>query len=137
MAVRDQRVNQIINQGKQLGKNILLLAHYTTVFAVFVGRFVECIVGAIKWTTTFTHYTASAFDFIYRHLQRGQRRRAAAGAREMTPDSDKQPQWLFLHQFYPNEMKSLKKELENIELMKLSQKKCPTLVRKTLIFLYF
>lgn len=91
MAVRDQRVNLIINQGKQLGKNILLLAHYTTVFAAFVGRFVECVVGAIKWTSTFAHYTSSAFDFIYRRLQRGRRRRVAAGAKEGTPDSDKQP----------------------------------------------
>ena len=89
MAGHDQRVNLIINHGRQLGRSLLLLAHYTTVFVAFVGRTVQWMVDAVKWTSLFARYTVSVFDSIYRHLHWGKRK----GARELCPASaDTEPQ---------------------------------------------
>lgn len=89
MAGHDQRVNLIINQGRQLGRSLLLLAHYTTVFVAFVGRTVQWMVDAVKWTSLFARYTVSVFDSIYRHLHWGKRKSVA---REICPSSDTEPQ---------------------------------------------
>lgn len=88
MAGHDQRVNLIINQGRQLGRSLMLLAHYTTVFVAFVGRTVQWMVDAVKWTSLFARYTVSVFDSIYRHLHWGKRK----GAREICPSTDMEPQ---------------------------------------------
>lgn len=93
MAGHDQRVNLIINRGRQLGRSLMLLAHYTTVFVAFVGRTVQWVVDAVKWTSLFAHYTVSVFDSIYRHLHWGKRKSVAAGGgREICSSSDMQPQ---------------------------------------------
>lgn len=95
MAGHDQRVNRIINHGRQLGRSLLLLAHYTTVFVAFVGRTVGWMVDAVRWTSLFARYTVSVFDSIYRHLQWGKRKSVAGGggggAREIL-STDMQPQ---------------------------------------------
>lgn len=90
MATHDQRVNLLINRGKQLGRSLLLLAHYTTVFVAFVGRSVQWMVDAVRWTSLFARYTASVFDSVYRHLHWGKRK--SVGAREICPSSELQPQ---------------------------------------------
>lgn len=82
MAVHDKRVSLIINQGRQLGRSLLLLAHYISVFVAFVGHGVQWMVGAVRWTSLFARYTVSVFDSIYRHLQWGRRR---STAREICP----------------------------------------------------
>lgn len=79
MGVHEQRVNLIINHCRQLGRSLLLLAHYTTVFVAFLGRTVLWVVEAVRWTTLFARYTVSVFDSIYRHLLWWRRR----GAREI------------------------------------------------------
>lgn len=84
MPRRDQRVKLIVNHGKQLGRTLLLLAHYTTQFGEFVGRFVQGILAAMKWTNLFARTTASVFDFIYQHLHRGRRR--TVGTKEICLD---------------------------------------------------
>lgn len=90
MAGHEQRVNQIVNRivnhGRQLGRSLLLLVFYTTVFVTFVGRTVQWMVNAVKWTSLFARYTVSVFDFIYRHLHWGKRKSVAGGAREICPD---------------------------------------------------
>lgn len=88
MAGHDQRVNLIINQGRQLGRSLLLLAHYTTLFVAFVGRSVQWMAEAVKWTSLFARYTVSMFDSVYRHLHWGKRKNAAGGAREICPSSE-------------------------------------------------
>lgn len=80
MAVHDKRVTLIINNGRQLGRSLLLLAHHITVFVAFVGRTVQWTAEVGKWTSLFARYTVSAFDSIYRHLPWGRRRSVAAGA---------------------------------------------------------
>lgn len=92
MARHDQRVNLIINHGRQLGRSLALLVHYATVFVAFVGRTVQWMVDAVKWTSLFARYTVSAFDSIYRHLHWGNRRSVAGGARELCQNSDMEPQ---------------------------------------------
>lgn len=91
MAGHDQRVNLIINRGRQLGRSLLLLAHYVTVFVAFVGRFVQWMVDAVKWTSLFTRYTVSVFDSIHRHLHWGKRKDVANGGRELCSSSDMEP----------------------------------------------
>lgn len=91
MAGHDDRVNLIINHGRQLGRSLLLLAHYTTAFMAFVGRTVQWMVDAVKWTTLFARYTVAAFDSVYRHLH-WKKRKSVGGARELCPTSDVQPQ---------------------------------------------
>lgn len=91
MARHDQRVNLIINHGRQLGRSLALLVHYATVFVAFVGRTVQWMVDAVKWTSLFARYTVSAFDSIYRHLHWGKRRSVAGGARELCQNSDMEP----------------------------------------------
>lgn len=88
MTGHDQRVNLIINHGRQLGRNLMLLAYYTTVFVAFVGRTVQWMVDAVKWTSLFARYTVSAFDSIYRHLHWGRRKGVTGGAKELCPSSD-------------------------------------------------
>lgn len=95
MAVHDQRVNLIINQGRQLGRSLVLLAHYTTVFVAFVGRTVQWIVHAVEWTGLFGRYTLSVFDSVYRLVLWGKRKSiagGAGGARELCQSSDLEPQ---------------------------------------------
>lgn len=95
MAVHDQRVNLILNQGRQLGRSLVLLAHYTTVFVAFVGRTVQWMVHAVEWTTLFGRYTLSVFDSVYRLVLWGKRRSiggGAGGARELCQSSDLEPQ---------------------------------------------
>lgn len=92
MAGHEQRVKLIINHGKQLGRSLLLLAYYTTVFVGFVGRFAQWMVRAVKWTSMFARYTTSAFDFIYTHLHWGKRRGINAGTKELCPSPDVEPQ---------------------------------------------
>lgn len=90
MAGHEQRVNlivnRIVNHGRQLGRSLLLLVFYTTVFVTFVGRTVQWMVNAVKWTSLFARYTVSVFDFIYRHLHWGKRKSVAGGAREICPE---------------------------------------------------
>lgn len=92
MGAHDQRVNLIINHGRQLGRSLLLLAHYTTVFVAFLGRTVVWIVEAVKWTTLFARYTVSVFDSIYRHLHWWKRGGLASGAREIGPGPATEPE---------------------------------------------
>lgn len=92
MAGHDQRVNLIINQGRQLGRSLLLLAHYTTVFVAFVGRTVQSMVATVKWTSMFARYTASVFDSIYRLLHWGRRKSVPGGAREICTSPNMEPQ---------------------------------------------
>ncbi|KAM3587765.1 uncharacterized protein V6R79_013711 [Siganus canaliculatus] len=92
MAGHDQRVALIINQGRQLGRSLLLLLHYTTVFVAFVGRSVQWMVDAVKWTTLFARYTAAAFDSVYRSLHRGRGNAVTAGGRDVCQNSDVEPQ---------------------------------------------
>lgn len=92
MAGREQRVNQIFHQGRQLGRSLLLLVHYTTVVVAFAGRSVQWMVGAVKWTTLFARCTVSVFDSIYRHMPRGKRNGVAGGAGEVCKSSDAEPQ---------------------------------------------
>lgn len=89
MGGHDQ-VHLIINQGRQLGRSVLLLVHYITVFVAFVGRFVHWIVEVVRWTTLFTRYTVSVFDSIYRHLLWWNRR---GGVRELYLAPDTTPEW--------------------------------------------
>ncbi|KAK5848956.1 hypothetical protein PBY51_008634 [Eleginops maclovinus] len=89
MAKHDQSLNIIINQGRQLGRSLLLLFHYTTVFVAFVGRTVQWMVDAVKWTSLFARYTVSVFDSIYKYLHWGRRISVAGGgAREICPSAD-------------------------------------------------
>lgn len=74
MAVHDPRVNLLINHWRQLGRNLLLLCHYTTVFVAFVGRTVRWMVEAVRWTCLFARYTTSMFDSIFRLLHWGKRK---------------------------------------------------------------
>lgn len=87
MVVNDQRLNLIINRGRQLGRSLVLLAYYTTVFVAFVGRTVQWVVDAVKWTSLFAHYTVSVFDSMYRHLHWGSRKSLAGGARKLCQSS--------------------------------------------------
>lgn len=82
----------MINHGRQLGRSLVLLAHYTTVFVAFVVRTVQWMVYAVKWTSLFARYTVSVFDSIYRHLHWGKRKYVAGGARELCQSSDLEPQ---------------------------------------------
>lgn len=96
MAGHDQTVNLIINHGRQLGRSLILLVHYAAVFVAFVGRTVQWMVDAVKWTSLFARYTVSVFDSIYRHLHWGKRKGVAAaaaggGARDICPCSDMNP----------------------------------------------
>lgn len=90
MGKHEKRVNLIINHGRQLGRSLLLLAHYTTVFVGFVARFAQWMVGAVRWTSMFARCTTSAFDFIYQHLH-WRKRSINVGARKC-PSSDMKPQ---------------------------------------------
>lgn len=92
MVRHDQRVHLLINHCKQLGRSLLLLAHYTTVFVAFAGRSVQWMVDAVKWTSLFAHYTVAVFDSIYRHLHWKKRKSIHGVAREICPDSDVPPQ---------------------------------------------
>lgn len=80
-----RRVNQIINHGRQIGRSLMLLVHYTSVFVAFAGRSVQWMVDAVRWTTLFARYTVSVFDSIYRHLHRGKKTSVAGGASEISP----------------------------------------------------
>lgn len=66
----DLRINLLVNYGKQLGRSLLLLAHYTTVFAQFLSSSVRCMVAVAKWTSLFARCTTEAFGSVYRHLNR-------------------------------------------------------------------
>lgn len=92
MAVHDQRVNLIINQGRQLGRSLVLLAYYTTVFVAFMGRSLQWIAHAVEWTNVFGRYTLSAFDSVYRLVLWGKRKSIAGGARELCQKSELEPQ---------------------------------------------
>lgn len=92
MVRHDQRVNLLINHGRQLGRSLLLLAHYATVFVAFAGRSVQWMVDAVKWTSLFARYTVSVFDSIYRHLHWGKRKSVSGVAREICPSSEVEPQ---------------------------------------------
>ncbi|KAK6314711.1 hypothetical protein J4Q44_G00142400 [Coregonus suidteri] len=84
----DPRVNLIINNGRQLARSLLLLAHYTTVFVTFVSRSVNWFVQMLKWTTLFARYTASVFDSVYRHLHWWRRRGGGGVAKQICPSLD-------------------------------------------------
>nr|XP_020472454.1 LOW QUALITY PROTEIN: guanylyl cyclase-activating protein 1-like [Monopterus albus] len=77
----------IINHGRQLGRSLLLLAHYTTVFLAFVGRTVQWMVDAVKWTSMFSRYTVSLFDSIYKRLHSGKRSRVPGAEKYKTTGS--------------------------------------------------
>lgn len=84
MANRDQRVNLMVNQGRQLGRSLLLLAHHVSIFVGFVAGSVRWMVEALRWISLFARSTTSMFDSVYRLLQWG-KRRAAPGVREVCP----------------------------------------------------
>ena len=89
MVGHDLRVNVIINHGRQLGRNLLLLAHYTTVFVAFVARSVKWMVEVVKWTTMLAQYTASAFDSVYRHLLWWRRRGGGGTVKDVCPGPER------------------------------------------------
>lgn len=92
MAVHDQRVSLIINQGRQLGRSLVLLARYTMVFVAFVGRTVQWMAHVVEWTGVFGRYTLSVFDSVYRLVLWGKRKSIAGGAKELCQSSDLEPQ---------------------------------------------
>lgn len=92
MALQDQRISLILNRGRQLGRSLLLLVHYMSVFVAFVGHTVQWMVEAVRWTCVFARYTTSMFDSIYRLLHWGKRRSVTGGGREMCPTPDMQPE---------------------------------------------
>lgn len=83
----DLRVNAIVNYGRQLGRSLLILAHYATVFVSFISHSVNCFVGVFKWTSMFARYTVAAFESIHRGLDWWTRRRGRE-AIEMVSSSD-------------------------------------------------
>lgn len=70
----DLKLNMIINYGKQLGRSLVLLVHYITVFVSFVSRSVNCFAEVIKWMSVFARYTVAVFDYLYRSLHWCRRR---------------------------------------------------------------
>lgn len=87
MGGHDLKLNMIINYGKQLGRSLLLLAHYTTVFVIFVSRSVNGFVEVIKWMSMFARYTVAVFESIHRSLNWWTRRRSRTSI-EMLSSSD-------------------------------------------------
>ena len=73
MEVHKQSVTQVVNHCRQLGRSLLLLAHYTTVFVTFMVRSVEWMTEAMRWTQLFAENTVSVFDSVYNYLTRGKR----------------------------------------------------------------
>ncbi|KAK7886091.1 hypothetical protein WMY93_025712 [Mugilogobius chulae] len=92
MAGHDSRVNLIASRGRQLGRSLLLLAHYIAVCAAFTGRSVRWMVEAMRWLCLFARYTTSMFDSIFSLLTWGRRRRSEPGSRGVYPVSDRQQQ---------------------------------------------
>lgn len=88
MGGHDLKLNMIINYGKQLGRSLLLLAHYATVFVSFVSRSVNFFVEVIKWTSTFARCTVAVFESIHRSLHWLTRRRSSGTSIEMLSSSD-------------------------------------------------
>lgn len=76
MGGHDLKFNMIINYGKQLGRSLLLLAHYATLFVVFVSRSVNGFVEVIKWMSMFARCTVAVFESIHRSLNWWTRRRS-------------------------------------------------------------
>lgn len=74
MGVHKHSVTLVVNHCRQLGRSLLLLAHYTTVFVAFMVRSVEWIAEAMRWTTLFAQQTASVLDSIYNYVTWGRRR---------------------------------------------------------------
>lgn len=87
MGRHDLKVNAIINYGKQLGRSLLLLAHYATVFVSFISRSVNGFVEVIKWTSMFARYTVVVFESIHRRLSWWTRRYSRTSI-EMISSSD-------------------------------------------------
>lgn len=88
----DLKLNMIINYAKQLGRSLVLLAHYTTVFVCFVSRSVNCFLEVIKWISVFARYTVAVFDSIHRSLHwwtRSHRRTSI----EMLSSSETESDW--------------------------------------------
>lgn len=92
MGGHDLKLNMIINYGKQLGRSLLLLAHYTTVFVIFVSRSVSCFVEVIKWMSMFARYTVEVFESIHRSLN-WWTRRCSRTSIEMLSSSDTESEW--------------------------------------------
>jgi len=69
--VQRHSVTLVVNHCRQVGRSLLLLAHYTSVFVAFVARAAEWVAGATRWTTLFTERAASAFDALHRYLTWG------------------------------------------------------------------
>lgn len=83
----DFKFNMIINYGKQLGRSLVLLAHYITVFVSFVSRSVNCFAEVIKWTLMFARYTVAVFDSVHRSLHWWTRRHSVTSI-EMLSSSE-------------------------------------------------
>lgn len=83
----DLKVNMIVNYVRQLGRSLLLLAHYTTVFVSVVSRSVNCFVEGFKWISMFARYTVAVFESVHRSLNWWTRRRRRE-AIEMLSSSD-------------------------------------------------
>lgn len=87
MRQHDLKLNMIINYGKQLGRSLVLLAHYITVFVSFVSRSVNCFAEVIKWMSVFARYTVAVFDSLHRSLHWWTRRRSGTSI-EMLSSSE-------------------------------------------------
>ncbi|CAL8318816.1 unnamed protein product [Lota lota] len=73
MGIHKHSVTLVVNHCRQLGRSVLLLAHYTTVFVAFMVRCVEWMTEAMRWTTLFAQHTVSVFDSVYNYLTWGKR----------------------------------------------------------------
>lgn len=96
MGTHDQRVNLIVNRGRQLGRSLMLLAYHVSVFAVFVARSVRWVVEALRWLSLFARYTTSMFDSIYRLLHWG-RRKSGPEVKEVCPAPASTWEWWRSH----------------------------------------
>jgi len=88
MGGHDLKLNMIINYGKQLGRSLLLLAHYAAVFVSFVSRSVNFFVEVIKWMSMIARCTVGVFESIHRSLHWLTRRRSSRTSIEMLSSSD-------------------------------------------------
>ncbi|KAJ8393426.1 hypothetical protein AAFF_G00061480 [Aldrovandia affinis] len=85
MGAKTVRANLLVNNGKQLARSLMVLAHCLAEFVNFFARSVSGVVALARWVALSAQYVVSVCDSAYRHLRWWDQRGGGGAALHICP----------------------------------------------------